>query len=542
VKTRDEVSSEKVRGGFYSPDRLVDFCLDRIDELMPTKQDLRVLEPSAGDGAFIRGLSRRPTSLRVGDFVGVEVLQSEAEKSKHWIRQAPFSGRIHTCNFIPWATRSRQEFDVAVGNPPFVRFQFTNATHKREADDLAAMLGVSFRGVSNLWLPVFIGALDRLREGGAFAFIVPAESLTGVSASTVRRWLMANTDELQLDMFPPGSFPGVLQEVVVMSGLRRAEPRVGAGTLRIREHDTAGRASTWSHRVDPDQETWTRFLLSPKQLAALEAAQALPMVRRLSDVAKFEVACVTGANEFFSVDADTMKAQKLEAWGTPMLPRARHARGLIYDQSDHVATQAEGAKAWLLDFSDDRPDPTRRARAARYLAEGERAGLHLRYKTSIREPWYRVPHVRPGRLMLSKRSHRFPRLILNRAEVVTTDTIYRGWMKPGFKRQAPDLVAGFHNSLTLLTAEVEGRSFGGGVLELVPSEISRLLVALPAGFADELPRLHAAAKDMSEFDGEVLIEETDLLLRKYEPGLTDDMAETLHEARGVLLQRRLDRM
>jgi hypothetical protein len=32
------------------------------------------------------------------------------------------------------------------------------------------------------------------------------------------------------------------------------------------------------------------------------------------------------------------------------------------------------------------------------------------------------------------------------------------------------------NSLTALTAELEGRHYGGGVLELVPSEIEKLAV------------------------------------------------------------------
>ena len=33
MRTRDEVTAEKLRGGFYSPDPLVDLCLDRIASL-----------------------------------------------------------------------------------------------------------------------------------------------------------------------------------------------------------------------------------------------------------------------------------------------------------------------------------------------------------------------------------------------------------------------------------------------------------------------------------------------------------------------------
>jgi hypothetical protein len=76
---------------------------------------------------------------------------------------------------------------------------------------------------------------------------------------------------------------------------------------------------------------------------------------------------------------------------------------------------------------------------------------------------------------LPKRSHSFPRLVFNKAQAYTTDTTYRVRHK---KFDEPTLVYSFVNSLTALTAEVEGRHYGGGVLELVPSEIRKLLVPI----------------------------------------------------------------
>lgn len=540
MRTRDEVGAEKLRGGFYSPESLVTFCVDRVAELLPTGDYLHVLEPSAGDGAFVHGLAASGLARRVEELIAVELIPSEAAKCRKEVRRAPFPGRVFASSFIPWATSSRRQFDVALGNPPFVRFQFIDEVSRQESSRLADRLGTSFRGVSNLWIPVILGAIGGLRRGGAFSFIVPAESFTGISAAAVRRWLLANTESLQFDLFPPGSFPGVLQQVVVMSGVRRLDARSGPAVLRVREHDALGGAYSWSHAVDPELETWTRFLLAPVHLDALSEASRLPSVRRLSDVAKFEVAAVTGANDFFSVDDRTIAEHELEPWAIPLLPRARHAKGLVYTKGDLRATRAS-AKAWLLDFGPDRPVPESGTAAAAYIDRGRQVGLDKRYKTRIRDPWYRVPHIRPGRLMLSKRSHRYPRVIINQADVVTTDTIYRGWMSKGFERHERDFVAGFHNSLTLLTAELEGRSFGGGVLELVPSEVARLLVAMPGGFGDELGRLHELARGVSDDDGESLVEETDLLLRKYEPRLTDELLDRLREARLLLLQRRLDR-
>ena len=148
--------------------------------------------------------------------------------------------------------------------------------------------------------------------------------------------------------------------------------------------------------------------------------------------------------------------------------------------------------------------------------------------------------VRPGTLLLSKRSHRYPRLVVNAAEVVTTDTIYQGAMLGHVQGREADLVAGFHNSATLLTAEIEGRSFGGGVLELVPTEIGRLSVPLVPGMGAHLGHLDRLARTAGP-DSSDLVERTDALLRRAVPALSLDLLGTLREARAALLQRRMDR-
>ena len=59
MRVASDVSEEKLRGGFYTPDALVQRCWNRIDALTNGRRGLRVLEPSVGDGAFLRGLRDR---------------------------------------------------------------------------------------------------------------------------------------------------------------------------------------------------------------------------------------------------------------------------------------------------------------------------------------------------------------------------------------------------------------------------------------------------------------------------------------------------
>lgn len=542
MKTRTDVTADKLRGGYYSPDPLVDRCLDRIGELTAGRGRLRILEPSSGDGAFIRGLLRnRALAPRVAAFDAIELIPSEAALCTDELERSGFPGAVRTASAIRWASGSQEEFDVAVGNPPYVRFQFVPEADRLAMSALEAAVGVSFGGVSNLWIPLVLGGLNRLVPGGAFAFIIPTECFTGVSAGVLRKWLIQNTERIRFDLFPPGSFPSVLQEVTILSG-RRVERSESSSPCEIREHRADGTFTSATHVIPPNAAPWTKYLLTADGLDALQEASALPEVWALGTIAKFEVAAVTGANDFFSVDDETLRQFNLEAWSTPLLPRLRHAGGLRYTADDHREAAVVGAKTHLLDFSADRPDPSNTQRAYSYLMDGEKQGLADRYKCRIREPWYRVPFIRPGRLMMSKRSHYYPKVIMNSAGVVTTDTIYRGSMIGFFAGREEDLAASFHNSLTLLTAEVEGRSFGGGVLELVPSEVSRLIIPMPTGFGDELDRLDAVARiSGDQGTGEALVNETDQLLVKADIGLSTELVDRLHAARLSLMQRRLDR-
>lgn len=540
MKTSSEVSADKLRGGFYSPQPLVAACLDRVTALTAGRRDLNLLEPSVGDGAFLRGLEKHPLRRQVRTITGVELLPAEATRARDELDRLQLPGQIVVGSSIRHLLDDERLYDVAVGNPPFVRYQFVPAKDREAAEELSARLAVPHKGVSNLWIPVLLASLMRVAPGGAVAFIVPAECFTGVSAGVVRAWLIRHMKNVRFDLFPPGSFPGVLQEVVILSGQRRVRPNGGTTELRVCEHSTSG-TRTWTHNAESGH-TWTRYLLTPAHLDAVAEASALADVTRLGLVVRFEVAAVTGANEYFSVDKATLDEFDLSPWAEPLLPRARHAPGLVFTREDYHAAVEAGANTFLLSFDEARLNPEKRTKPRSYLRIGADAGLPSRYKCRIREPWYRVPWIRPGALMLSKRCHRYPRVILNDASVVTTDTIYRGTMQPGREKQTADVVAAFHNSLTALSAEIEGRSFGGGVLELVPSEIARLVLPLPQGFGEELDRLDAVLRSSSDpEDAEHLLDETDLLLAKRVAGMTSPLMERLRDARLTLLQRRLDR-
>jgi len=444
---------------------------------------------------------------------------------------------VHTSNVLDWDRHSSAKYDLSLGNPPYVRFQFVSAEDKQHALTLGANLGITGAAVSNLWIPVFLLALQRLAPGGVFSMILPAEFLTGVSAGRVRSWLLETTLDLSIDLFKPGSFPAVLQEVLVLTGRKASTADKASRTVKFFDHN--GGTHQWQHEISAVAKTWTSYLLNPEQEAALTECAQLDGITRLGAEARFTVSTVTGANDFFCVDSSTVEGNDLDQWTLPLLPRTRFAKGLTYTAAEHRGLAESNAAAWMLTFDAGRPDPTPLARPNRYLTQGEQAKLHERYKCRVRSPWFRVPVVQPGQLLMSKRSNLFPRVIVNQANVVTTDTIYRGQMLSTSSLTPNDVAAAFHNSLTLLTVETNGRSFGGGVLELVPSEISSLMLPATADTGGQLDKLDRVAR--TDPSPEALIEATDKFLPTWIPGLNPDLLRLVKEARQELQQRRIVR-
>lgn len=276
---------------------------------------------------------------------------------------------------------------------------------------------------------------------------------------------------------------------------------------------------------------WLTALLDKTERALLSDLRHRKNVSRFDSLADVDVGIVTGANKFFLVSDEVVEKFGLNKWAYPMFGRSEHVDGVIYSKASHALNRKKGLPTNFIWFANDSaeklPDTART-----YIASGEQRGLHHRYKCRVRTPWYSVPSVYFAPVGMLKRAHDFPRLILNLAKAFTTDTAYR--IKP--KTVSSEiLVYLFVNSLTALTAELEGRHYGGGVLELVPSEIERLLIPVPLSASHSLNSLDDAFKSGAKSD-EVLAMQDERVLKSV--GLFKSEIETLFTAWSRLRFRR----
>jgi adenine-specific DNA-methyltransferase len=199
-------------------------------------------------------------------------------------------------------------------------------------------------------------------------------------------------------------------------------------------------------------------------------------IDRVSDYCDNAAGTVTAANDFFILSRSDVVRHKLKRWCRPIIKKSGFLEDTVdFTHDSFEAIESSGKACYLLDFS--KLDAERLPKAVeRYIAIGEEQELHLRYKCRHRTDWFKVPVVAQNEGFFFKRSHVVPRLCVNTHGVLATDSAYHIRMHP--ERSIRDLCGSFYNSFSLLFAEIEGRFYGGGVLELTPNEFRKLPLPL----------------------------------------------------------------
>lgn len=455
-----DFETQRQTGAFFTPP-------DAVRALVAwavQKPTDRMLDPSCGDGRFLALHDR---------CVGVEQNPESSETAR---ARAPWA-LIDEGDFFAWAANTKERFECAVGNPPFIRYQrFTGETRQR-ALDLCEKLGAQFSALTSSWAPFLVATASLLKRGGRMAFVVPAEIGHAPYARPVLEYFAAHFSRVHVTAVRSKLFPDLSEDVWLLY----AEGFGGSTTefelARRDSFEFATRPPRCDARVSlVEWRNWNGrlrpFLLKHDVLSLYADIASSQDSYRLGSVAKVGIGYVTGANDFFH-----LRPSQAAELGIPrrfLAPSVRNgrmlpARQLTPEIVSEWIQRDEPIYLLRLRANQEPPDPV-----MRYLRTRAGMAAQRTYKCRNRSPWYSVPDVTVPDAFLAYMSGGLPALVANRASCVGTNSVHTVHLSDHIT--IDEVQESWGGPVTELSCELEGHPLGGGMLKVEPGEAKRIVL------------------------------------------------------------------
>lgn len=530
-------TSKKSLGSFYTSEPivrlLVSWGMRRPHEV--------VMDPSCGDGRFLIAAAASGAT----ETVGVDIDPAAIARANEALSRTSRPFRVIESDFFEILPDTLPPVDLVIGNPPFIRYQRFSGDARRRALESALMMGVKLTRLTSSWAPFLLHAVRFLRPGGEMAMVVPAEITQTDYGLATLRGLARHFGVITLLAFERNLFEDAQEETYLLLATDRGGSceqvafvpvRDAADAVGVIETDRVGGVSM---PVEPHagDVRFAEALLAADEREAWDLVKKSPGVVPIESIGSVTNGYVSGDNDFFHwTKARAAEAGLPDSWLCPSARSSRVLRGLAFTPDD-VEHQERGGRASHLvvpkhDLFSGDPEALQR-----FTADGKKRGVESRFKCRTRDPWWKVPGLNVPDVFVTYMAGAHPRAAVNRAGAVYSNSLHGVRLAPGHDPEA--FVLGWYTSAALLSLEIEGRSYGGGILKVEPREMLRVrlpcVASVPTGLAARVDALLRSGryKDASDTVDEALL--VGLL------GFREGMVATMRSARERLMNRRLGR-
>lgn len=474
MKLKANNTEQKLRGAYYTPRTLA----DEIVRLADARNCDSILEPSCGDGVFIEALAENGMLNSNTQVDAVEVDKDALDKVGNLDQCNSRIQLIHRDFFEFYEEKSPESYSLILGNPPYIRYQYLSSEQRSLLSDILTRQGMRPNKLINAWVGFTVACTDLLMDGGTLAFVLPAELLQVVYAKDLRAFLACNYSQITLLTFTNLVFKDIEQEIVVFIGKK------GEGSASIRLIESDGLEDLESLQLDSakfqpvvsSEEKWTRYFIAPDDAYVLNELNHDPRLVPLSNLALINVGVTTGNNSYFSITDSTSNKYDLDSLTIPLIGKSSHAAGVFFTENDWITNRTAGKRARLLALNDNQYrslNPKQKA----YIDLGAQQGVNKGYKCSIRNSWYSVPSTWIPDAFFLRRNNLYPKFVINECNAISTDTMHR--LKFSWHGDPELMLISYYNSIAFAYTELCGRSYGGGVLEILPNEVGAVRVLNP---------------------------------------------------------------
>ncbi|MBQ9207732.1 MAG: N-6 DNA methylase [Treponema sp.] len=470
---KENTSQQKLRGAYYTPLPLA----EKITEYFKGDASIKtVFEPSCGDGVFFDALINQKLIFSLSNLTGVEIEKSVTKKLAE--KLSVYSNiQIQNADFFDFYKQNadKERYDLILGNPPYIRYQYLTESQREEMSEILTSHNMKSNKLINTWVAFMVACVHLLSENGKIAFVIPAEILQVAYAEDLRMYLSKKLSNITLLTFRDLVFPDIEQEIVVLIG-EKVSNQKGVRIVELQNLDDLNIENIKTEEFQPlsnVHEKWTKYFTSKKETDLISAIKTDDRFQKLSNCALINVGVTTGNNKFFSVNKAMAKEYDLESISLPLIGRSSHANSVYFEKADWEENVSKGKAAYMVNFPEVSFDSYSQGQKD-YIKFGEETKQNTGYKCSIRANWYQIPSIWIPDAFFLRRNNLYPKFVLNRCGAISTDTMHRIKFNEGVEPER--IVLSYYNSISFAFTEICGRSYGGGVLEILPGEVGNIYI------------------------------------------------------------------
>lgn len=505
---------QKQLGAFYTPTELSDILVNWAVR----SGSETILEPGFGGCGFIESAQRRLHDLGVQtpakQIYGCDIDDVAYDFLGQIIQDSRIDVQFPKIDFMSAQARVTwdKEFDVVIGNPPYVAYQLIAA--KNRLDYQRCLNSAGFTGISaraSLWAYFILHATTFLKTGGRVAWVLPGSFLQANYAESVRSCLERLFSRIYVCRINDRLFTrsGADEETVVLLaegyGLN---PSLGEVSYAQIENlsQLALKVDRWQNNESKFDHTVTSCISAAKGISAhlLPSPPGVIKIRRLGELVRVKIGVVTGDNKYFVISSEQARSNDIDvAHLLPILSKFNIAPGANLTKKDMEIAATSNAKCWLVSSS---KLPSGVEAIDRYLLSYPKEKIATTSTFKKRALWHSPYDNSPPDAFWPVMRDIGPRLVLNDAAVNCTNTIHRVYSLPGTSQTEMLLIfLGVLSTLGQLSAEIKGRHYGSGVLKHEPRDVESIEVPWVEGVSANYLRDTVESADSylreNNFDG-----------------------------------------
>ncbi|MCG8314302.1 MAG: SAM-dependent methyltransferase [Pseudomonadales bacterium] len=492
--------SEKQKlGAFYTPKEVSDImCHWAIKK----STDL-ILEPSFGGCGFIDSTVSRLRQLgNAKPYRNISGCDIDPEAFKHLSDSmgpvsVGYEDRFILQDFLtlsPYDYKIKK-YDVVIGNPPYIAHQKLNEKQRYLSGLLLSEHGIKTSKKVNLWMLFVLNALSFLKDGGRIAFVLPATGLTAGYSQELFSLLESKFSTVGCVVLKERIFlgEGAKEKCMVLTaeGFNTTpldKPFTVKHCLGIRDLQKAI-SGIRSRKRDISLGTKLNLasLITSRAVMSYNALSSHSATYSGSELFSVRIGVVTGDKSFFIMNNTTASNYGLNAFKhfDPIVCSMEQLKGAFYTKKEILSQVKSDVDCLLLSHQKHN---MKSSRYRDYLSSYCEKKFNKNVTFSKREPWNKVNDDFIPDAFMSYMGQYGPRIVINNAKINSTNSIHRLYFASSFKnKKIQKLIAiSLLSNFTQLSAELNCRHYGSGVLKIEPSDAKKLKIIIPTDLSDDV--------------------------------------------------------